>query len=308
MAPDTEPRLSRRSLLRWGLGAAAGVVVAGAVGVELVDHGVLPGKSVLDDLDGACDVPSSSFVTRTVGVDVSGRFYSRARRTTVGYTVGYPPGHNRGSELPLVVMLHGEGSNHRHALDGVSPAEAVSLIVDGAPLAPMALVTVDGGTGYWHPHPTDDPMGMVVDELIPMLQGWGLGRPPHRIGTMGISMGGYGAILFAELHPELFRAVGAISPAIWTSYAQADGVNSLAYNSAAQFARYDAVTHTGALADTPVCIASGDADPFHPGVVALCDELGPNATVVLAGGCHTGPFFGWQEPPTLSFLATHLAG
>ena len=284
------------------------MIVVGATGVELVDHGVLPGKSMLDALDGACNVPSVSIPDRGVGEDVSGAFFSRARRQVVSYTVGYPLGHAKGSELPLVVMLHGEGGNHASAFGGSTPAQVLGVRALRQPLAPVALVTVDGGHGYWHPHPSDDPMGMVVHELIPMLQGWGLGRGRHLIGTMGISMGGYGAVLFGELHPQLFRAVAAISPAVWTSYAQASGVNAAAYDSAAQFARYDAVTHAALLDRTPVRIASGFEDPFHPGVVALADALGSHAEVDFSGGCHTAPFFDSQLAPSLTFLAEHLAG
>jgi pimeloyl-ACP methyl ester carboxylesterase len=301
-------QISRRKMLAWGLAATGGVVAAAAAGgVEMVNHGVLPGKSILDQIDGTCDVTVPPFETNGIGESVSGSFYSRARKKVVGYAVGYPPGHLRGTELPLIVMLHGEGGNHRSALSGLSPSTAMGLRVDGSALAPMAIVTVDGGRGYWHPHAHDDPMGMVVDELIPMLQRWGLGRPPHHVATMGTSMGGYGAVLFAELHPELFRSVAAISPAIWTSYAQASAVNAGAYDSAAQFARFDAVSHGHALDHTPVRIASGYADPFHPGVVALTSVLGPTASVAFSGGCHTGAFFEQQEPPSLSFLSRHLS-
>ena len=126
-------------------------------------------------------------------------------------------------------MLHGEGANHTNALTGMTPAQAVALEVGGKPLPPMAMVTVDGGPGYWNPHPGDDPMAMVVDELIPMCQGLGLGQGRRTIGTMGISMGGYGALLLAEKYPTLIGAVAAISPAIWTSYSQASAVNTGAY-------------------------------------------------------------------------------
>jgi S-formylglutathione hydrolase FrmB len=88
----------------------------------------------------------------------------------------------------------------------------------------MALVTVDGGGGYWNPHPGDNPQAMLTGELIPMCQRKGLGigqRGARRIGVTGISMGGYGAILLAEKYPGLIGAVAAISPAIWTSYAEA---------------------------------------------------------------------------------------
>ncbi len=94
-------------------------------------------------------------------------------------------------------------------------------------------------------------MAMVIDELIPRCQRLGLGRPPRRIGTLGISMGGYGALLFAEKYPHLIAAVAAISPAIWTSYAQARQANPAASASAAAFAANDAVTHAAALGGRP---------------------------------------------------------
>lgn len=300
------PRLARRRLLAYGLGGAAVVVVAGGIGVELVSHGVLPGKQELDQLDGACTVASPPLRFSRLGPSISGTFYSSARRTTVGYTIAYPPGHGPGDPLPLVVMLHGYGANHTNALSDMSPAQAVAVRVDGRALAPMAMVTVDGGDGYWNPHPGDDPMAMVMDEMIPRCQRMGLGRAPQRVGTMGISMGGYGALLLAERYPTRFSAVAAISPAIWTSYDQARNANAGAYASAADFAAADAVTHAGALAGIPVRVASGVDDPFHPGVEVLARALPPGAVVDFSKGCHGTSFFVAQEPPSLAFLARHL--
>jgi S-formylglutathione hydrolase FrmB len=116
----------------------------------------------------------------------------------------------------------------------MSPAQAVALKINGRLLGPMAMVTVDGGNGYWNPHPGDNPMAMVISELIPRCQRQGLGRSPQLTGIMGISMGGYGALLLAEKHPHLFAAVAAISPAVWTSYQQAKDANAGAYASAAR--------------------------------------------------------------------------
>jgi S-formylglutathione hydrolase FrmB len=314
MTPDQAavdlPRPScwtRRRVLGLGLGGLAGLVAAGAVGVDLVAHGVLPGQQTLDRLDGACTVPRQELRVAPTAPARSGSFFSVARRRTVGYTIAWPPGTTPGTPLPLVVMLHGDGANHTDALAGLSPAQAVALVVGGRPLPPMAMVTVDGGGGYWNPHPGDDPMAMVVSELIPMCQRLHLGRSPQKIGTMGISMGGYGALLLAEKHPRLIRAVAAISPAIWTSYAQANAANPDAYASAADFARDDVVSHTSALAGTPVRIASGQDDPFHPGVAALAAALPDTSVVRFSAGCHTGSFFVAQEPPSLQFLGRHLS-
>jgi pimeloyl-ACP methyl ester carboxylesterase len=203
-------------------------------------------------------------------------------------------------------MLHGEGGNHADALAGMSPAQAVALHVTGRPLPPVALITVDGGRGYWNPHPGDDPLAMIVDEVIPLCQSMNLGRLPNRIGAMGISMGGYGALLVAEKYPGLIGAVAAISPAVWTSFAQAQAVNPVAYFSSADFAADDVVTHAPRLAGMPVRVASGLNDPFHAGVIALGQSLPKGAILETSAGCHTGDFFVAQEPPSLEFLGQHL--
>jgi hypothetical protein len=93
------PRWSRRRVLALGLGGAAAVLAAGATGAELVSHGVLPGKDLLDKLDGACSVPSPPLAFSPPGPSFSSTFHSRARDRTVGYTIAYPPAHRAGDEL-----------------------------------------------------------------------------------------------------------------------------------------------------------------------------------------------------------------
>jgi len=297
---------TRRRVLGFGAGGLAAAAVAGVGAVELAARGVLPGGTVLDHLDGACSVAGPPLVFSAPGPSVSGRFYSRARRRQVGYTIAWPPGHRPGAPLPLIVALHAYGGSHRRVLTRMSLPQAVALHVDGRPLPPMAIAAADGGPGYWNPHPGDDPMGMVIDELIPLCQRHGLGRGRRAIGTLGISMGGYGALLLAEKYPRLISAVAAIGPAVWTSYAQARAVNSGAYASAAAFVGADAVTHASALAATAVRVACGVSDPFYPGARALARVLPRGAVTDLSRGCHTGQFFVAQEPASLAFLGRHL--
>lgn len=306
---DSATSSSRRRFLAIG-GVAAGVLGLGALGlVELVDHGVLPGASILNDLDGACtvDVPPPQY--GPVGRQIERSFYSRHRGRTVGYTLGLPANFRVGDNIPLVVFLHGFGQNHRTGVGAApTPARAIALRVNGVALPPYALVTVDGGPHYWHAFGDDDPMAMVTDELIPRCQALGLGRSPGTIGVMGLSMGGYGAVLFAERRPDLFRATAALSPAIWTDFASSQGANSAAYANAADFAAYDVVTHTAALARTPTFLASGFHDPFYPGAQTLAAHL-PSSTpaeIIFAKGCHGGDFYNAHAPAALSFLTHHL--
>jgi pimeloyl-ACP methyl ester carboxylesterase len=280
--------------------------VASVTGFELVDHGVLPGKQFLDQIDGACSVPAPVLSFGVVGHSESGRFFSTARRRTVGYTIAYPPHHRSGEALPLIVMLHGYGNNHATALFGMTPAQALALRMGDALLAPMAMATVDGGNGYWNPHPGDDPRAMVVKELIPFCQRKGLGAAPNGIGMMGISMGGYGALAIAERYPTLVSAVAAISPAVWTTYAQAHAANPGAFASPQTFANGDIIAHARSLQGIPVRIASGVDDPFHPGVEQLAGVLPSGSIAAFSAGCHTASFFLEQEPSSLAFLAGRL--
>jgi len=298
--------VSRRRLLKWIAGGVGTVIVIGATGFELVQHGVLPGKQLLDRIDGACSLPATPLSFAAIGPSETGRFYSEARHRSVGYTISYPPAHRAGDSLALIVMLHGYSNNHTTALFGMSPAQALALRIDGAPLPPMAMVSVDGGNGYWNPHPGDDPMAMVVHELIPFCQRKGLGVAPHQIGLMGISMGGYGALAIAERFPNLVSAVAAISPAVWTSYPQAHAANGGAFASKLTFDAGNVIAYVDSLKDISVRVASGINDPFQPGVESLTNVLPRSATVVFSAGCHSEPFFVEQEPPSIAFLAHHL--
>jgi S-formylglutathione hydrolase FrmB len=171
----------------------------------------------------------------------------------------------------------------------------------------MAIAVADGGSLYWNPHPGDDPLRMLTDELIPLCRRHHLGESPDRIGVLGISMGGYGALLLAETRPDLITAAAAISPAIWTTYSQARAVNPNAFAGASAFAEHDVITHASALGRLPVWIASGTEDPFHPGVLALARKLPASVELRITAGCHDGAYFAQQQLPALQFLGRHIA-
>lgn len=286
--------LSRRTLLVGGALLAAGAVSVG--GYELVHHDDVSGKRRLDKAPG---------VTGQPGPAISGRFFSRARNTEVGWTISYPPGHRAGDRLPLVLALHGYTGSHVHPIGPVSPDLLLDSTHHAHPLPAMAVAAIDGGNDYWHAHPGDDPMRMLLTEFLPMCRRRGLGL--GKIGLTGVSMGGYGALLLAEEHPDLVAAVAVISPAVWTTYADSQNANPDAFTSAADFAEHDVITHAAALRGIPVRVASGRDDPFHPYVEALASALPEGSKVRFPPGAHDQAFFGSQAVPSLAFLGHHLS-
>ncbi|HLI45058.1 MAG TPA: alpha/beta hydrolase [Acidimicrobiales bacterium] len=295
---------SRRKVLGLGLGIPI-ALAGGITGIELSRRqedqgGILLGPP-LSTFSGRCTTdPPYRRIGR--GVTYTGQFFSRARNRQVGYTLAYPPGYVRGDVLPLLVYLHPYGGSHASLFGGYPLATALSLGHDGNTIHPMAMVCADGGDGYWHPRPGDDPMAMVVEELIPMCQRIGLGHSRPVLVT-GIAMGGYGAILFAEEHPELFAAAAAISPSIWPDYHAARKADPSAFTSRAQFDRYDVIRHAGALAGKPLRVVQHTGDAFARGVADFARACPRPADVAVLSGPAGTAFFTEQAWPTLRFLS-----
>lgn len=172
---------------------------------------------------------------------------------------------------------------------------------------PIALAVVDSGVSYWHPRRNgEDRMAMLVDEFVPLIeQTYGLGDGGRA--TFGWSMGGYGALLAAQLHPRLFTAVAALSAAVWPNRAAQASAVPDAFDGGADYRRYDPFTHAGRLAHTPVFIACGTSDPFHAADVALAATLSPAPHTLFTSGCHDGNFWQNAAGPAFAFLSRALA-
>jgi poly(3-hydroxybutyrate) depolymerase len=103
-------------------------------------------------------------------------FRSKARRgQSETYQVVLPPGVKDPRGLPVCLVLHGRGDNHRAAVHLLHLDRALATITDnGAP--PIALVAMDGGDhSYWHRRADgDDPQQMLIAELLPRLAVVGL--------------------------------------------------------------------------------------------------------------------------------------
>jgi S-formylglutathione hydrolase FrmB len=274
---DDSGRISRRALVIGG----AALIGATAVGVELAPDSIRRKLGLESSPDH--HVPRLGARVR------SSSFESAAMRGPVRYAVAVPA-----DPRGVVVCLHCKGAGFRFAFDALHVHDVVAA--EGVPLA---VVGVSGGPdSYWHKRASGiDPHSMVIDELLPMLKR-DLGPLP--LAVMGWSMGGYGALLFAERHPDLFAAAVAVSPALFRS----PGATSPgAFDDAADYRRNDVLAGVSALEPLTVRVDCGLGDPFLPAVRAFAARLPHPNPGAFGHGYHDAPYWRSLAPAQVRTIA-----
>lgn len=288
---------SRRSLLLGGTAVGA-VAVAAGIGVE---QGVLPGRPWAQahlGLNGEDGV-----IPRDVGpvLAVTNTFRSAEMGRRVPFSLLYPP--DSGRPLPVVVALHGLGQHHDTVDHEIGLGAFLAQAIDrGVP--PFAIAVPEGGTSYWHPQPDGDTGAMVTDELLPELTDFDI--DVSRIGLLGWSMGGYGALRLAGvLGPERVGAVVAASPAIWTD---PDDASTTGFADADEYREYSVVGHQDDLDGIPVRVDCGTGDPFYRDVQDYVEEFPDDADVTSTfdPGAHDGGYWARMLPAQLAFLGERV--
>jgi pimeloyl-ACP methyl ester carboxylesterase len=260
--------VSRRAALITGVAALAG---AGG-GFSMVEAGVLPGRYRLAPYLGRCgDMPSLP----RVQPGAVREFTSKAGRTVIGL----PPG--AAKDLPVVVMLHGSAGDARTPFNvyGVHYylADAVRR---GTP--PFAVAAVDEWAA-----PDGKPSPALTRDLLPFLAERGLRT--RRIGVLGWSIGGWGALWYAAgLGSGRVGAVAAASPALSQS---------------------DTTALPVGLKDIPASLTCGRDDPLSDPTAKLLARLRgrqAEATGGIYAGCHDSAFRRRMLPAQIAFLGRHL--
>jgi len=294
---------TRRTVLLGGAGVVAAGLVGAGVGIE---QGVLPGRPFFQEhlgLNGEDGVVPDI----EPGPELEDTFTSAARGgVEVGWSLILPPGSDASgaTALPLVVALHWLGADHR-LLTGAELGldRYLAQHVQGGG-APFAIAAPDGGTGYWHPHDGDDAGAMVTDELLPMLRQ--RGYDTARIGLLGWSMGGYGALRLAGLRgPEATAAVVASSPALWSD---ADDASPSGFSDADEYEEYSVFHDQAQLDGIPVRVDVGTGDPFYRDVQDYVHGFPGDADVTSSfePGGHTPGYWRRMLPAQLDFLGKRL--
>jgi enterochelin esterase-like enzyme len=298
MAPVSD--LSRRAILRLGVGAAAGAAGAYALGSTLREPRVITPPVAMTGVGAPLAPPPPLEPAPTAAPTyVTGSFVSAARGgVPTNWAIARPPG-QPGSLRP-VIALHGKGQDAAGVMAGGVEDGLAQAVAAGIP--PFAVVAVDGGGGYWHKRESGEDAGaMVLDELIPMLSSQGLDT--SRVGFLGWSMGGYGALLLgSRLGPARTASICAVSPALWTSSGATapgafDGADDYAANS---------VWGLPNLASIPVRIDCGNSDPFYSATKQYIAQLPTPPSGGFSPGGHDGAFWSSQLPAEIEWMAPIL--
>lgn len=265
--------LTRRAALRLGVGAA------GLLG------------------SGAWLNPPSSYATgNAFPTRESGSFVSAARGgLETNWIIARPPGQT--APLRPVIALHCKDGDAAWVMDLGVEEELAKLTAAGHP--PFAVVAVDGGNTYWRPHASGGDSGaMVLGELIPMLADKGIDT--SRVGFMGWSMGGYGAMLLGtRLGAARTAGICAISPAIYMTYF---GAPAGAFDSVDDWRTNSVFNLAPKLAPIPLRVDCGTSDSFFYATKSFVGQLNPRPAGEFSPGGHDVSYWRGQLPAELGWM------
>ena len=144
-------------------------------------------------------------------------FYSPELDRDMPYIVYLPPDYcTAGRRYPVLYMLHGRGG-HRDEWPTYGFVDVADQEMRSGDLAPLIIIFPQGNDGFWANH-TGDGLRWgeyVVRDLVSHIDAtYRTLRAPAARAIGGLSMGGWGALHNAFLHPDVFGVVGAHSTSL----------------------------------------------------------------------------------------------
>ncbi len=144
-------------------------------------------------------------------------FSSNLLNRAVRYSVYLPPDYYTSTRhYPVVYLLHGLGDDETGWIQLGEADRIVDAGIRSGELPPMIVVMPDGAASYY----VNDYQGkvryedMFVQEFVPYIDATFRTRPKTEFRALaGLSMGGFGSLVLAMHHPELFGSCAAMSAA-----------------------------------------------------------------------------------------------
>lgn len=170
------------------------------VGFDVMKEGVLYGK-----------IEELTYDSKTTGT----------KRKCFVYT---PPGYDSALIYPVMYLLHGIGGIHTEWLEG-TPNEIISNLIGTGEAKPMIVVIPNIRASYDDSLPKevitkesiaacDNFINDLRDDLMPFIKGRYLVSDKRELSAVaGLSMGGRESLFIGLKMPEVFKYIGAFSPA-----------------------------------------------------------------------------------------------
>ena len=148
------------------------------------------------------------------------RFPSPALKGEIPAMVYTPDGKPPPSGWPVLYLLHGHDGNERSWTDLGHIQQTLDGLIAGQEIKPILVVMPGGGNG-WYVDSEDvggpgDFATAIARDLPAAVEGhYPVRRDQGGRAIAGLSMGGYGALRIALLHPDRYVATASLSGAIW---------------------------------------------------------------------------------------------
>ncbi|MBY8978165.1 esterase family protein [Rhodobacteraceae bacterium NNCM2] len=152
---------------------------------------------------------------------------SKALGHPVNVTVYQPEGAAPPGGWPVITLLHGLGGNDQdwHKLGNI--VETLDRMIGAGEIAPMVAVMPDAASSWYVNSAAIGGPGDYETAIAAELHAWVEETLPVRKdrggrAIAGLSMGGYGALRLALLHPLRYAAVASLSGAMWQNVPRED--------------------------------------------------------------------------------------
>jgi enterochelin esterase-like enzyme len=233
------------------------------------------------------------------------QFHSQALERDLSYLIYLPPSYGLESRrYPVVYLLHGASQRMDEWLSyGV--AQAADQMIASNQIRPMLIVMPLGDMGYWVNHVDEGERwgDYVTADVVQHVDTEFRTEPEGKARAIGgISMGGYGALVLAFNHPQLFQHVAANSPSL-----HPEGSLSI-LGTGEDYAQRDPVSlgDTADLGGLGIWLDIGASDPWLPRATQLDQTLNKRGVVhnwTLGDGGHDGAYWQRNVPAYLRFYS-----
>lgn len=236
-------------------------------------------------------------------------FYSKVLQKAKAFSVVLPDNYDHAKcDWPVLFLFHGRGRTERSLIDDAGARESLLK-------APFVIILPDGDDGWYIDSPvrTADKYNTYIEEVVAQAGVlYNLSQKRGQRALAGWSMGGYGAVFFAEKHSAEFSVVASIIglldfPRTGLPKAQSYEVPSGRFgDDPSCWAFFNPINHVESLRVSFVFVVIADAAfdrTMNENFTAALTRAGVYHEVKRVSGAHTFDVVCSALPSVISFVA-----